>query len=86
MHRCWNKMNFEYEEEKNAPHEASLLRLDCSKAAEKLKWFGVWDSGKAIEHTVMWYREFYENGRVMTADDLECYCRDAEEKELAWTK
>ena len=86
MHRCWNKMNFEYEEEKNAPHEASLLRLDCSKAAEKLKWFGVWDSGKAIERTVIWYREFYENGRVMTADDLECYCRDAEEKELAWTK
>ena len=86
MHRCWEKMRFEYQAEREAPHEAALLRLDCTKAAEKLGWYGVWDSAKAIEYTVRWYREFYENQKIMTADDLECYCRDAEEKGLLWTR
>ena len=37
MNRFWDKMRFEYEEELNAPHEAALLRLDCSKAAKELQ-------------------------------------------------
>ena len=86
MHNCWEKMCFEYEEERNAPHEAALLRLNCSKAAEILDWHGVWDSGTAISRTVGWYREFYENQKVMTAEDLNSYCRDAEKRGLAWTK
>ena len=86
MHNCWGKMRFEYEKELNAPHEAALLRLNCSKAAEILGWQGVWDSDNAIAHTVGWYREFYENQKVMTAEDLDSYCRDAENRGLAWTK
>lgn len=86
MHAGWEKMCFRFEEEKNAPHEAALLRLDCSKAAEKLQWQGVWDAGTAIEYTVRWYREFYENNHVRTAEDLECYCRDAEKRGLPWTR
>lgn len=86
MHSCWGKMRFEYEKDLQAPHEAAFLKLDCSKAAELLDWYGVWDSGTAIAHTVRWYREFYENKKIMTADDLERYCRDAEERGLAWTK
>ena len=86
MNANWEKMRFEYEAEQNAPHEASLLRLDCSKAAEELQWQGVWNAETAIEYTVRWYREFYENNYVRTADDLECFCRDAEKRGLAWTR
>ena len=82
----WGKMQFEYEKEKNAPHEAALLRLDCSKAARELKWQGVWDAGTAIEYTVHWYREFYENNCIKTAENLECYCREAEKRGMVWTK
>ncbi len=86
MHNGWGKMQFEYEKEKNAPHEAALLRLDCSKAARELKWQGVWDAGTAIEYTVHWYREFYENNCIKTAENLECYCREAEKRGMVWTK
>lgn len=86
MHRCWEKMHFEYQKEDGAPHEAAFLRLDCSRAAELLKWNGVWAPEKAISQTVRWYRAYYENQKIMTADDLELYCRDAEKRGLAWTR
>lgn len=86
MSRTWEKMRFEYEEEKNAPHEAALLRLDCSKAEKVLQWHGVWDSGVTVERTVRWYREFYENQKLCTPDDLDSYCAEAEKRGLSWTK
>jgi len=42
----------------NALHEAKLLSLDISKAKSYLKWFPVWDTEKAIEKTVEWYKEY----------------------------
>ena len=44
--------------DKNAPHEAKLLSLDISKANLYLKWIPVWDTEKAIEKTVDWYKEY----------------------------
>ena len=86
MNRFWDKMRFEYEEELNAPHEAALLRLDCSKAAKELQWQGIWNAEKTIEYTVGWYRNFYENNTCLTADDLTRYCRDAEMQGAPWTR
>jgi CDP-glucose 4,6-dehydratase len=86
MNRFWDKMRFEYKQEDKAPHEAKLLQLDCSKAAKELEWRGVWNSASAIEHTVRWYKEFYENNKLMTQEDLEDYCHDAEQRGLLWTK
>jgi CDP-glucose 4,6-dehydratase len=42
----------------NAPHEAKLLSLDISKAKMYLKWFPIWNTEKAIEKTVDWYKEY----------------------------
>jgi CDP-glucose 4,6-dehydratase len=42
----------------NVPHEAKLLSLDISKAKLYLKWFPIWDTEKAIEQTVDWYKEY----------------------------
>jgi hypothetical protein len=50
-----------------------------------LGWMPVWNVQKAVERAVMWYREFYENNRVSTSDDLELYIREARKKELPWT-
>lgn len=86
MHSYWEKVAFEYEQESAAPHEAARLVLDCSKARRELQWFGVWDSSAAVAHTVRWYREYYEKGKVSTSEDLELYCREAEKRGLAWTR
>jgi CDP-glucose 4,6-dehydratase len=37
------------------PHEAKLLRLDCSKAQDQLKWIPAWDIKISIEATLDWY-------------------------------
>lgn len=41
------------------PHEANFLKLDCSKAQNKLSWKPRLDLTEAIAWTVEWYRNFY---------------------------
>lgn len=36
------------------PHEARVLKLDCSKAREELGWHPRWKTGKAIDKVVEW--------------------------------
>ena len=45
----------------DGPHEAGLLKLDCSKLKETFKWRPVWDIKKAVEKTVEWYSAYLEN-------------------------
>jgi CDP-glucose 4,6-dehydratase len=82
----WNKIDYEISKDPNQPHEANLLKLDCSKAHIKLKWKDVWDSETTFEKTVKWYRDFYENGSVLTASDLGSYVTDAKKKKIEWSE
>lgn len=43
----------------NQPHEATLLKLDISKAEAYLCWQPVFSCREAIERTVAWYKEYY---------------------------
>lgn len=40
------------------PHEASYLKLDCSKAHALLKWKPRWNLDKTLQYTVDWYRKY----------------------------
>lgn len=40
----------------NAPHEASFLKLDCSKVRATFGWEPVWHVDEAIRETVLWYK------------------------------
>lgn len=44
--------------EKNAPHEANFLKLDCSKIKSVLKWSPRWHITDAIEKTVEWSKAY----------------------------
>ena len=39
-------------------HEATYLKLDCSKAKTQLGWEPQWDLEKGLEETVRWYQAF----------------------------
>lgn len=82
----WSKIDYKLESCTNAVHEANLLKLDCRKAHDKLKWQGVWDSKMTFEKTVEWYRNFYEKNVISSAEDLSTYIEDAKIKGLEWTK
>jgi CDP-glucose 4,6-dehydratase len=46
------------------PHEATYLKLDCSKAASRLQWHPRWRIEKAISQTVAWYRNVLEGNNA----------------------
>lgn len=47
------------------PHEASFLRLDCSKLKNTFKWVPSWNVNTAIGKIVEWTNIYMENGDVI---------------------
>lgn len=43
-----------------APHEASLLKLDCGKARTLIGWKPTYTIDETLRETVAWYKEFYK--------------------------
>ena len=84
MQKIWNKIDYQVEQDKNNPHEAGLLKLDCSKARMKLNWKGAWDSRTTFAKTAIWYQSYYENQQVITQKQLREYVADAGEVGLGW--
>ncbi len=64
----WPKIDYEIQQDPAAPHEAGLLRLDCSKARLTLPWTPAWSGQDAIGNTAGWYRMFYESGKIDSAE------------------
>ena len=81
----WDKIHFCADETPDQPHEAAHLLLDCHKALELLHWHPVWNTEQTVRRTIRWYREFYEDGKIVTPDDLESYCETAGQAGLEWT-
>ena len=51
---------WENHSEANAPHEASFLKLDCTKARNTFGWEPKWHVAEAISETVAWYKAWHE--------------------------
>jgi CDP-glucose 4,6-dehydratase len=58
--RNWTTTAFEQ------PHEANVLRLDCSKAAAELGWRPSLSINDAIKRTVDWYKLFFSGADMST--------------------
>jgi CDP-glucose 4,6-dehydratase len=86
MKKYWDEIDYDVTPDPTQPHEAHLLKLDCSKARIKLQWHPVWDSPTAFEKTVMWYKNYYNHGRIDTKENLESYIHDARMKNCGWTQ
>ncbi len=69
----WSRIDYRLAQNPEAPHEAHLLKLDCTKAREQLGWSPAWNSAITFEKTVGWYRQFYENDTLATESDLADY-------------
>ena len=79
----WDKIRIR-PKDKQTPHEAHRLRLDCSKAVRLLEWHSVWEPEETFRRTAQWYRAFYERGEVRTEADLLAYFDSAKRKGLKW--
>lgn len=84
MKRHWENINFSIDTSEDQPHESRLLKLDCSKAKELLKWEAIWDYKTSTEKTALWYKNYYLKNEILTEADLEGYLADAKNKKMTW--
>ena len=68
----------------NAPHEASILKLDSTQAHSQLGWYPIWNSKESIRQTAEWYRVFYEDNTLLTEQQLNSYIGQAVELKSVW--
>ncbi len=70
MVEAWPSVHYRIDADAEKVHEAGLLTVDSTKAKMALQWHPAWDTHTAIDRTVAWYRDYYEQGVVNSLDDL----------------
>jgi CDP-glucose 4,6-dehydratase len=55
----------------NHPHEATYLKLDCSKAKTKLGWRPILDLNTTLQWMVEWYRAYFQNKDILEISKIE---------------
>lgn len=64
---------YSWQQDKNPqPHEARYLKLDCTKAKNKLNWHPRWNLERGLTETVNWYKayETKQNMQDVTLDQI----------------
>ncbi len=84
MQQCWGEIRFRERDEPPDTKEAYVLLLDSSKARTHLKWKNIWDTRKAFEVTVDWYKAFLKHNEVKTEAQMNTYFADAEKVGAVW--
>lgn len=84
--KSWPKLKYSIRTSADQPHEAGLLRLDCSQARTGLQWRPVWSAPIAVEKTAAWYRAYYDNADIISELQIRSYIEDAISKKLAWAE
>ncbi|MBN1186306.1 MAG: CDP-glucose 4,6-dehydratase [Bacteroidales bacterium] len=80
----WDKIQFILDKE-NHPHEAGLLKLDCSKAYHSMKWKETLNIEETFEYTIQWYKSFYEKKEVVSERQLKDFIQVAKKRNIIWT-
>jgi len=62
----WKGAKWESAQEKNAPKESGILKLDSGKIRKVFNWAPKWDTSAAVSKTVEWYKA-YADGKDMLA-------------------
>lgn len=60
----WDTTASWMQDEKEQPHEAHALKLDCSKAHQYLKWSAKWNLEAAISQITQWHKALHQNSNM----------------------
>jgi len=84
---AWGEGEVQINRDPKHPHEAGLLRLDCSKVRKGFGWHGVWDFPETVRQTVQWYRGQHggEDAKTLTGKQIDAYGAAATHAKLPWT-
>ncbi len=67
--KYWGQGVRRVNKESNGPHEATFLKLDCSKLKSAFNWHPHWNLEKAIEKTVEWSKAWISGDNVRKVMD-----------------
>ncbi len=84
IHTYWPEMQWSYQEDSEAMHEANILKLDTSKAQAELQWTPVWGIEETLKYTACWYKDFYKSGKVCSGAHLSEYILKAQQQNCIW--
>ena len=80
----WNDVS----NNKENPHEAGLLKLNCDKAEHDFSWNPTLEFSETVQMTVEWYKSYYENtGHSMSEfsiNQINQYMTYASDRGLKW--
>jgi len=73
----WSKPASWTQDAREQPHEAHLLKLDCSKANHLLKWLPQWSLEQAVEKITEWQIEFSKQAdmKALSKKQIKAYCQ-----------
>ncbi len=72
----WPKVQWEIDDTPTHPNMVYKLKIDSTESKQLLGWHPVWSMKEAIEYSIYWYKEFYENnGKIWSVKDIERYER-----------
>jgi len=80
----WNAVKYQVTSDPKHHHEAHLLMLDCSKAHKYLHWSPVWGFKETVEQTMLWYKAWHDDQRIITREQIEQFCSDAANQGISW--
>ena len=90
MSQHWDRVHWQDISQKEAqPYESGLLKLNCDKALQHLKWHAIWDFERTVQETIDWYRIFYEKPEIIAEQSkvqIRCYQQDAKKYGLPWAQ
>jgi len=67
----------------NAPHEANILKLDCTKAKTYLKWSPKLNVYEALKLTVEWYKNSKDKDVFdLCVNQIKSYCNKTSKEEI----
>jgi len=62
--RAWGKGQTWISQSQDGPHEASFLKLDCSRMRQVFGWKPRWNIEEAVKKTVEWFQVYASGGDV----------------------
>jgi len=72
----WGSGKYEFVPPTTKVHEAAQLRLDCSKATQRLGWTPVWQAKEALSKTLNWYKNAlcdHEDPAAIAMEQIRAY-------------
>jgi CDP-glucose 4,6-dehydratase len=86
MKQLWPSITFNIDNHNDQVIEAKNLGLDSSKASHHLGYKNIWNFENTIQHTMNWYRAYYENREIISLLQLDQYLENAKAQEVSWIK